>query len=71
MADKHHVIDARRCKSCGLCVDKCPKGVLAIGAAINAQGYNYVVQEHSDKCVLCDICGIVCPDMAIGVVADN
>lgn len=69
MADKHHVIDARRCKSCGLCVETCPKKVLGIGTAINAQGYNYVVQERPDDCVLCDICGIVCPDMAIGVVA--
>ena len=37
---KTHVIDARRCKSCGLCVDACPKGVLAIGTEINGQGYN-------------------------------
>ncbi|MFQ8736568.1 MAG: 4Fe-4S binding protein [Bilophila wadsworthia] len=34
---KTHVIDARRCKSCGLCVDACPKGVLAIGTEINGQ----------------------------------
>ena len=70
MSEKHHVIDARRCKSCELCVEKCPKGVLAIGNTINAQGYSYVVQEHPEKCVLCDICGIVCPDMAIGVVVE-
>lgn len=68
MADKHHVIDARRCKACGLCVEKCPKEVLAIGKEINGQGYNYVIQANPEKCVLCDICGTVCPDMAIGVV---
>lgn len=34
---KTHVIDARRCKSCGLCVDACPKGVLAIGTEINGK----------------------------------
>lgn len=71
MSEKHHIIDTRRCKACGVCVDNCPKGVLAIGTAINAQGYNYVVQAYPEKCVLCDICGIVCPDVAIGVIADN
>ena len=70
MANKTHVIDARRCKACGLCVDKCPKKVLEIGKEINGQGYNYVVQAAPEKCVNCDICGIVCPDMAIGVVTE-
>ena len=58
---KTHVIDARRCKSCGLCVDACPKGVLAIGTEINGQGYNYIERVHPEKCVLCNICGVVCP----------
>jgi 2-oxoglutarate ferredoxin oxidoreductase subunit delta len=70
MADKHHVIDARRCKACGLCVDNCPKEALAIGKEINGQGYNYVIQANPENCVLCDICGIVCPDMAIGVIKE-
>ena len=35
---KTHVIDARHCKSCGLCVDACPKGVLAIGTEMIGQG---------------------------------
>ena len=46
---KTHVIDARRCKSCGLCVDACPKGVLAIGTEINGQGYNYIERTHPEK----------------------
>ena len=46
---KTHVIDARRCKSCGLCVDACPKGVLAIGTEINGQGYNYIERAHPEK----------------------
>ena len=67
---KTHVIDARRCKSCGLCVDACPKGVLAIGTEINGQGYNYIERAHPEKCVLCNICGVVCPDVAVGVVEE-
>lgn len=68
MSEKTHVIDARRCKSCGLCVEACPKGVLAIGQGINGQGYNYVERKNPGACVLCNICGLVCPDVAIGVV---
>ena len=68
---KVHVIDARRCKSCGLCVDACPKQALAIGQEINGQGYNYAVQAHPENCIKCNICGIVCPDIAIGVIAGD
>lgn len=68
---KVHVIDSRRCKSCGLCVDACPKHVLAISAHINGQGYNYVEQAHPENCIKCNICGIVCPDVAIGVVVEE
>lgn len=68
-ATKFHVIDQRRCKSCGLCVGACPKKILGIGKEINEQGYNFVVQFESEKCIKCNICGLVCPDIAIGVVA--
>lgn len=71
MSKKTHVIDARRCKSCGLCVDACPKKVLAIGTEINGQGYNYVQQIHPEDCIRCNICGLVCPDVAIGVVVEK
>ena len=52
------------------CVDACPKGVLAIGTEINGQGYNYIERAHPEKCVLCNICGVVCPDVAVGVVEE-
>lgn len=71
MAAKVHVIDTRRCKSCELCVAACPKKVLAIGKEINEQGYNFVIQAQPENCVLCNICGIVCPDIAVGVVAEK
>ncbi len=67
MKNKKHVIDGRRCKSCGLCVDACPKGALAIGRTLNERGYE-VVENDPDKCVLCGLCRIVCPDVAIGVI---
>ena len=67
MNQKKHIIDARRCKSCGVCVEACPKKALAVGRQLNASGYE-VVERDPDRCVLCNICGIVCPDVAIGVI---
>ncbi|MDD4731689.1 MAG: 4Fe-4S binding protein [Desulfovibrio sp.] len=66
--NKKHVICAERCKSCGLCVEACPKDTLAIGKHLNSQGYNVVEQVAPENCVLCGLCRIVCPDVAIGVV---
>ena len=35
-------ISRESCKSCGLCVDVCPRQVLEIGEGINKKGYRYV-----------------------------
>jgi 2-oxoglutarate ferredoxin oxidoreductase subunit delta len=67
MKKKKHVISARRCKSCGLCVDNCPKNALIIGHTLNENG-NEVVENDPEKCVLCGLCRLVCPDVAIGVI---
>ena len=66
--NKLHLIENSRCKSCGLCIAACPKKTLAIGSSLNAQGYAYVTQVAPEKCVKCNICRIVCPDVAIGVI---
>lgn len=69
-SNKRLVIEERRCKSCELCVDNCPKQTLAIGTKLNQQGYAVVEQINPADCIYCGICRIVCPDVAIGVVAD-
>ena len=69
MSQKKHIIDARRCKSCGVCVEAGPKKALNIGRELNPSGYE-VVERDAEKCVLCNICGIVCPDVAVGVVEE-
>lgn len=66
--NKKHVICSMRCKSCGLCVETCPKNVLAIGSRLNQAGYAVVEQQRPEDCVLCNICRVVCPDVAIGAV---
>lgn len=67
-AEKKHHICAERCKSCGLCVNTCPKKTLAIGNVLNQQGYNVVEQVKPKDCILCDLCRIICPDVAIAVI---
>jgi 2-oxoglutarate ferredoxin oxidoreductase subunit delta len=55
------------CKSCRLCVEICPKGVLQIGDKTNAKGYYTAIVVDEEKCNGCTLCGIVCPDVAIEV----
>ena len=62
------VINEDRCKGCALCVDACPKDVLALaGRKVNVHGYPYVEAIKADDCVGCASCGIVCPDGCITV----
>ncbi len=65
---KKHLVAAERCKSCGLCIAACPKQTLTIGSELNGQGYAYVMQDKPDDCIKCNICRIVCPDVAIGCI---
>jgi len=60
-------VDENLCKSCGLCVAACPKGVLAISDKVNKRGYNYVQPVHPDSCIQCSLCEHICPDFAICV----
>jgi 2-oxoglutarate ferredoxin oxidoreductase subunit delta len=49
------------CKGCGLCVEFCPTGVLALGE----DDRPVVVQP--EKCTACHWCDTHCPDLAIVV----
>lgn len=55
------------CKSCGLCVQICPKKVLKIGNKVNAKGYWAVIAAQPEKCVGCSLCATVCPDVALEI----
>ncbi|MFZ7102644.1 MAG: 4Fe-4S dicluster domain-containing protein [Peptococcaceae bacterium] len=54
------------CKSCRLCLEVCPRGVLRVGDKTNAKGY-YTVVADTEKCNGCTLCALVCPDVAIEV----
>lgn len=61
-------IIAERCKECGFCIEFCPQQVLEKSKEINSKGYHPIYITDEAKCTRCDICGMICPDFAIGVV---
>jgi 2-oxoglutarate ferredoxin oxidoreductase subunit delta len=63
---KVNVLD-KFCKSCELCIEVCPKKILAVGDKANAKGYFTVVCTDQEKCIGCKICATVCPDVAIEI----
>ncbi len=52
------------CKGCELCIEFCPKDVLARSKDFNPKGYHYPVVSK-DECINCRLCVTVCPEFAI------
>lgn len=60
-------VDKLRCKGCSICVEVCPKKVLALSKDPNPKGYYYAQQADPDHCTGCAMCAQMCPDVAIRV----
>jgi len=64
------LIDADRCKGCGLCVLVCPKGILSLDEQrVNALGYHPVRITNPDACTSDAHCARVCPDCVLTILA--
>lgn len=69
MAKKGKVtFDVERCKGCGLCINACPKKILAFDDKfINKKGYHPATCIDMDNCIACISCATMCPDQVITV----
>lgn len=55
------------CKGCGICINICPVGALSWDKE-NTGVYNGPsVKVDMDKCIMCGLCDLRCPDSAIKV----
>jgi len=61
------VIDENYCKGCYLCIEQCPKSVLAISSHRNPKGYLIPEIARLEDCTGCFLCEMTCPDMAVTV----
>ena len=65
-------IDEKICKGCGLCVEACPKKVIALSKhKLNAKGYFVAEPVELEKCIGCTLCAKNCPVNAISGTLKN
>lgn len=64
------IINAERCKGCGLCVIVCPKNSIVISKKSNKNGY-FPAEAVGSDCTGCAMCAIICPEAIIEVLRDN
>ena len=53
------------CKSCGICIEFCPRDVFEPGERDRAE------PVRVKECISCELCERICPDLAITLVYDD
>jgi len=59
------------CKGCYICVEMCPRKVLEVDRSTFIRGFHPVRVAHPEKCTLCRLCELWCPDLAIAVFENS
>ncbi len=50
-----------------MCVRACPQQIISMSKEITVRGYFYAKVHDPSRCLGCQICAVVCPDVAIEV----
>ncbi len=61
------IIDASRCKGCGLCVHFCPQDIIELSDELNEAGYHPAHIISEEECTGCKMCVLMCPDVCIDI----
>lgn len=62
--EKKSEVVPNRCKSCGICILKCPVGAISFSDDLGLYG-TPIPKVNLDRCILCGNCRHFCPDGAI------
>ena len=60
-------VDESKCKSCDICVEVCPTGVLSMRIDPHNILGQMVNVDHPEYCIGCKECELQCPDFCIFV----
>ena len=58
---------SKLCKSCGFCINFCPKKVMSFSTERNIKGHFYPVIDLNGY-IGCGTCALVCPEAAIDML---
>ena len=62
------IINEKRCKGCGLCIEVCPKKILQFDKSkLNEIGYHPVSVTDMSLCIGCCSCARMCPDVILEI----
>lgn len=65
------IINPDWCKGCGICVSVCPRDVLVIDQTAWTGSFHPVIVARPHRCTVCRTCELLCPDLAIEVLANE
>jgi len=65
------IIDDQFCKGCNLCLEVCPRKVFTKSSKRSRAGYSMPQAAELEKCSVCFLCEMTCPDLALTVIEEK